>query len=53
MIGGFAVVALAQSWIDAGETPSIGWQILGYAILTASEIACVVTPSSAPTSVFG
>ncbi len=43
MVGGFGLVALAQSWIDAGETPSIGWQILAYAVLTASEVMVSIT----------
>ena len=34
----FAFIALAQEKIDAGDTPSISWQILGYVILTASEV---------------
>lgn len=43
MVGGFGLVALAQSWIDAGETPSIGWQVLAYALLTASEVMVSIT----------
>ncbi|MEM7144087.1 MAG: POT family MFS transporter [Verrucomicrobiota bacterium] len=38
MVIGFGLVALAQTWIDAGQRPSIGWQVLAYAILTASEV---------------
>ena len=38
MVLGFGIVALAQNWIDAGERPSIGWQIFAYALLTASEV---------------
>ncbi len=34
----FAVVTLAQVWIDAGERPSVAWQILAYALLTAAEV---------------
>ena len=34
----FALTALAQSWIDAGRTPSIGWQLLAFAIITAAEM---------------
>uniref|UniRef100_A0A7C2NSM8 MFS transporter n=1 Tax=Schlesneria paludicola TaxID=360056 RepID=A0A7C2NSM8_9PLAN len=36
--GSFAVVAVTQSWIDRGLTPSIVWQLLAYAILTAGEV---------------
>lgn len=38
MVGAFALVAVIQQWIDAGQRPNIGWQILAYALLTASEI---------------
>jgi POT family proton-dependent oligopeptide transporter len=38
MVVGFGLVALAQTWIDAGQRPSIAWQVLAYAILTASEV---------------
>jgi POT family proton-dependent oligopeptide transporter len=31
-------VTLVQGWIDAGQRPSIGWQILAYVVITASEI---------------
>lgn len=34
----FGLVTLIQSWIDAGQRPSIGWQILAYIVITASEI---------------
>ena len=27
-----------QAWIDAGQRPNIGWQVLAYALLTAAEI---------------
>lgn len=43
MVPGFGIVALAQSWIDQGLEPSIGWQVLAYAILTASEVMVSVT----------
>ncbi len=43
MVGGFAMVAVAQGLIDAGERPSIGWQILAYAILTAAEVMVSIT----------
>ena len=38
MVATFALSALIQSWIDAGQNPSIGWQFLAYALITASEI---------------
>ena len=43
MVPGFGLVALAQSWIDQGLEPSIGWQVLAYAILTASEVMVSIT----------
>jgi POT family proton-dependent oligopeptide transporter len=39
----FAIVAIAQSWIDAGERPSIAWQLLAYAIITAGEVLVSIT----------
>lgn len=38
MVLGFGTVAVVQQWIDAGERPTIGWQILAFALLTASEV---------------
>lgn len=38
MTAAFGLTTLIQTWIDAGERPSVGWQIGAYAIITASEI---------------
>jgi proton-dependent oligopeptide transporter, POT family len=38
MVTSFAIVAYAQGKIDGGERPSVAWQVLAYALLTASEI---------------
>lgn len=38
MTGAFVLVSLIQVRIDAGERPSIVWQIAAFALLTASEI---------------
>ena len=38
MVLSFWMVARVQTRIDAGEAPSIGWQIIAYALLTASEV---------------
>ncbi len=38
MVSSFALVAVIQSWIDAGERPSISWQILAFALLTIAEV---------------
>ena len=43
MVPGFALVSLVQEWVDAGETPSIAWQLFAYAILTASEVMVSIT----------
>lgn len=43
MVVGFAMVAFLQQAIDAGNRPSIGWQIAAYAILTASEVMVSIT----------
>ncbi len=34
----FALVSIAQGKIDAGEIPSISWQLIAYALLTAGEV---------------
>ena len=39
----FVIIALIQERIDAGETPSIAWQLLAYVILTAGEIMVSIT----------
>jgi proton-dependent oligopeptide transporter, POT family len=38
MVASFALVALIQRWIDAGERPNISWQITAFALLTAAEV---------------
>ena len=43
MVLGFAMVGIVQSWIDEGQRPSIGWQVLAFAILTASEVMVSIT----------
>lgn len=42
MVFSFVLVAIAQMKIDAGETPSISWQIVGYIALTAAEVMVAV-----------
>lgn len=34
----FGLVTLIQSWIDVGQRPSIGWQMLAFVLITASEV---------------
>ncbi len=43
MVIGFGMVGIVQGWIDQGQRPSIGWQVLAYAILTASEVMVSIT----------
>lgn len=43
MVVGFAIAAFVQASIDAGNRPSIGWQILAYAILTGAEVMVSIT----------
>ena len=37
------MIAIIQTWIDAGQTPNIGWQILAYVVLTAAEVLVSIT----------
>lgn len=39
----FAVVAVAQEMIDAGQTPSIQWQLWAYVLLTSGEVMISIT----------
>ena len=39
----FSISGLIQAWIDAGGSPSIGWQVLAYALLTAAEVMVSIT----------
>ena len=39
----FLIIGYLQTQIDLGHTPSIGWQIFAYAILTASEVLVSIT----------
>ena len=38
MTASFGLTTLIQTWIDAGQRPSIGWQIVAFVVITASEI---------------
>lgn len=38
MVISFVLVSIAQGKIDAGETPSISWQLIAYVFLTAAEV---------------
>ena len=39
----FVIVAITQTWIDAGQTPNISWQILAFVVLTAGEVLISIT----------
>lgn len=39
----FTVSALIEARIVAGQTPSIGWMVLGYVLLTSAEIMVSIT----------
>ena len=39
----FAIPTAVQTSIDAGGTPSIGWQLLAYVVLTAAEVMVSIT----------
>ncbi|RFC48621.1 MAG: proton-dependent oligopeptide transporter, POT family [Verrucomicrobia bacterium] len=43
MVVAFALSSLIQVWIENGQRPSIAWQILAYALLTASEVLVSIT----------
>ncbi|GAA5481582.1 MFS transporter [Haloferula sargassicola] len=38
MTGAFALVAIAQEKIDAGQAPHVTWQLAAYVVLTSAEI---------------
>jgi POT family proton-dependent oligopeptide transporter len=42
-VGSFAIIATAQGWIAAGEQPSIAWQVIAYAVITAAEVLVSIT----------
>jgi POT family proton-dependent oligopeptide transporter len=39
----FLLIALVEHWIGAGETPSIGWHLIAYVVLTAAEVMVSIT----------
>ena len=43
MVVAFALSSLIQVWIEGGQRPNIAWQILAYALLTASEVLVSIT----------
>lgn len=42
-VAAFAIPAWIQVQIDHGMTPSIGWQLLAYVVLTAAEVMVSIT----------
>ncbi|MES2505259.1 MAG: POT family MFS transporter [Verrucomicrobiota bacterium] len=39
----FVIPALVETWIAAGERPSIWWQVLAYVLITGAEIMVSIT----------
>ncbi len=39
----FVVISIIQGWIDAGQTPNIGYQIAAFVVLTAGEVLVSIT----------
>lgn len=39
----FLISGFIQSSIDAGQSPTIGWQVVAYAVLTAAEVMVSIT----------
>ena len=39
----FIIIGFLEKWIELGYTPSIGWQVFAYIILTASEVLVSIT----------
>jgi POT family proton-dependent oligopeptide transporter len=39
----FAIIAVAEQRIDAGQTPHVTWQLVAYAVLTAAEVMVSIT----------
>ena len=37
-VGSYVLTTLVQVWIDQGQRPSMGWQILAFMIITAAEV---------------
>ena len=39
----FIIIGCVESWLNAGQTPSIAWHVIAYAILTAAEVLVSIT----------
>ena len=39
----FIIIGFVEKWIELGYTPSIGWQVFAYIMLTASEVLVSIT----------
>ncbi len=39
----FVIIAIIQTWIDGGDKPSIGYQIVAFIVLTAGEVLISIT----------
>jgi proton-dependent oligopeptide transporter, POT family len=43
MVAAFAIIWWIQARIDGGGKPNVGWQLLAYVFLTASEVMVSIT----------
>ena len=39
----FLLPALIETWIEAGQTPNIAWQLVSYIVITAAEVFVSIT----------
>ena len=39
----FVIIVMIQGWIDAGQKPSLNWQLLAYTVLTLGEAMVSIT----------
>ena len=39
----FLLPALIETWIEAGQTPNIAWQLISYIVITAAEVFVSIT----------
>ncbi len=42
-VGSFAITAMVEQWITAGERPSVAWHLVAYIIITAAEVMVSIT----------
>jgi POT family proton-dependent oligopeptide transporter len=42
LVATYILTTAVQSWIDAGQRPSIGWQMLSFILITAAEVMVAI-----------